>query len=66
LEFLPPYTPDLNPVEAIWNHLKDDKLANLAPIDVLHLATVLNLNLLPLYEDQARLQTFLATSPLQW
>ncbi len=66
LEFLPPYAPDLNPVEAIWNHLKNDKLANFAPIDVLHLATMLNINLLWLHQDQARLQTFLAASPLQW
>lgn len=66
LEFMPPYAPELNPVEAVWNHLKLDKLANFAPLDVLHLATVLNLALLPLPEDQTRLRTFLAASPLQW
>lgn len=66
LEFMPTYAPELNPVEAVWNHLKCDQLANFAPIDALHLATVLNLALLPLHDDQARLQSFLAASPLQW
>ncbi len=30
LERLPPYAPDLNPVEYLWGHLKYGKLANLA------------------------------------
>src|SRR3989442_6902517 len=29
LEFLPAYTPELNPVEGIWNHLKNREIANL-------------------------------------
>jgi putative transposase len=66
LEFMPTYAPELNPVEAVWNYLQCDQLANFAPIDALHLATALNLALLPLHNDQARLQSFLAASPLQW
>lgn len=66
LELMPAYAPELNPVEALWNHLKCDVLANFAPMDILHLATVLNLALLPLNHDQARLQTFLTASPLKW
>lgn len=29
LEFLPAYAPELNPVEAIWNYLKNREIANL-------------------------------------
>ena len=29
VEFLPPYAPELNPVEQIWNYLKNREIANL-------------------------------------
>lgn len=29
--FLPPYAPELNPVEAIWAYLKKHEIANLCP-----------------------------------
>ena len=31
VEWLPPYAPDLNPVECIWSHTKYGDLANFAP-----------------------------------
>jgi transposase len=31
IAFLPPYAPELNPVEAIWAYLKKHELANLCP-----------------------------------
>ena len=31
LEYLPPYAPDLNPVEAVWSWVKYGKLANFVP-----------------------------------
>lgn len=34
LEWLPPYAPELNPQEQIWNYLKFGCLANFAPDDV--------------------------------
>lgn len=37
LESLPPYAPELNPIEQLWNHLKYSKLANYAPDDVYEL-----------------------------
>lgn len=37
VEWLPPYAPDLNPVEAAWNHTKYSDLANFVPHDVDHL-----------------------------
>lgn len=37
IEWLPPYAPDLNPVEHVWNHTKYGDLANYVPEDVLDL-----------------------------
>jgi len=37
IEYLPPYAPDLNPVEQVWNHTKYADLANYIPDDVLDL-----------------------------
>ena len=37
VELLPPYAPDLNPVEAIWNHAKYADLPNRVPGDVYEL-----------------------------
>jgi putative transposase len=34
VEWLPPYAPDLNPVEAVWGHTKYSDLANFAPADL--------------------------------
>jgi len=33
-EFLPPYAPDLNPVEWVWNHLKYVELRNVTCLDL--------------------------------
>ena len=37
IEWLPPYAPDLNPVEHVWNHTKYGDLANYIPEDLLDL-----------------------------
>jgi len=37
VEWLPPYAPDLNPVEAIWNHTKYADLPNHVPDDAFEL-----------------------------
>jgi len=37
IEYLPPYAPDLNPVEHVWKHAKYDDLANFVPGDLLDL-----------------------------
>jgi transposase len=39
IEWLPPYAPDLNPVEAGWSNAKYARLANFVPVDVDHLHT---------------------------
>jgi putative transposase len=36
-EWLPAYAPELDPVEAVWNHTKYSDLANFIPDDVDHL-----------------------------
>jgi transposase len=33
VEYLPAYAPELNPVEAVWNHTKYGDLANFVPTD---------------------------------
>jgi len=37
IESLPPYAPDLNPVEHVWNHTKYGDLANYVPDDLMDL-----------------------------
>ncbi len=37
LEWLPPYAPELNPVESLWAHLDATHLANFAPDDLAEL-----------------------------
>jgi transposase len=65
-EALPPYAPELDPVEELWDWLKYDELPNFAPRDVTHLDRVINRKLHTLHWDQPRLRTFFANSPLDW
>lgn len=65
-EPLPPYAPELDPVEELWNWLKYDELPNFAPRDIRHLDRVVNRKLYALHWDQPRLRTFIANSPLNW
>jgi len=37
LEYLPPYAPDLNPVECIWGYLKSHAMPNFCARDLQHL-----------------------------
>jgi transposase len=41
IEWLPPYAPDLDPVEHVWNHTKYGDLANYVPNDLADLETAL-------------------------
>jgi transposase len=47
IEWLPPYAPDLNPVEQVWNNSKYSQLANYLPVDIddLHDAIAVSLTL---------------------
>ncbi len=64
IESLPPYAPDLNPVEQLWNHLKYDQLANFVPSGVLHLNCLVEAMLEVAGEDQQRLRSFYEASEL--
>lgn len=63
---LPPYAPELNPVEYIWTDSKSHRLANFAPLDVPQLDRAIVAELEDFKHDQHRLRTFFARSPLSW
>jgi transposase len=64
LERLPPYTPELNPVEYLWNHLKYGVLPNFVPDDVFHLNGVLKQRLRRARQSAPRLRSFFKQSGL--
>jgi transposase len=64
LERLPPYAPDLNPVEYLWSHLKYGQMANFVPDDVFQLDAVLNKHLHHTRQSPTRLRGFLKASGL--
>ena len=64
LERLPPYAPDLNPVEYLWSHLKYSRMANFVPDDVFQLDTVLNKHLDHTRHSPTHLLGFLKASGL--
>lgn len=66
IEWLPPYAPDLNPVEHVWKHTKYDDLANYVPDDLLDLQIEFEMSI-----DQARrrpelLRSFFHAAELEW
>jgi hypothetical protein len=62
--FLPPYAPELNPVEHLWNHLKDKELVNFVPADVPQLTGAVCESLAKLRDDHDRLRSFFTATPL--
>lgn len=62
--FLPPYAPDLNPVEYVWSYLKTGSLANLAPTQLNVLTAAARQGHRGLQRNQLLLRSFLAHSPL--
>ena len=61
---LPPYAPELNPVEYLWGYLKTNPLANFAPSDVDSLACRTWRHARSLQEKPSLLRSFIAHSPL--
>jgi transposase len=45
VEPLPPYAPELNPVDFVWSYLKWSRLANYCPLDLAELRTTLSAEL---------------------
>jgi transposase len=64
LQWLPPYAPELNPVEQLWNHLKYHCLANFAAADVRELDQVARKRLHDVKRRPTRLRTFFAAASL--
>jgi transposase len=63
---LPPYAPELNPVEYLWNWCKDKELGNFVPHDVPELEAAACGCLEDASQDQQRLRSFFESSPLPW
>ena len=66
LYHLPPYAPELNAVEYLWNWCKDKQLSNFAPIDLDELWAGVKLCLDDVQHDQHRMRTLFDSTPLSW
>lgn len=66
VEALPPYAPDLNPVEWLWKWLKYDRLCNYAAADAAELEEEAMRHLRSIQEDQEQLWEFFHNSDLRW
>jgi transposase len=60
LERLPPYAPDLNPDEGVWQHLKHVEMRNLCCADLNDLSHELHLAILRLRRKPYLVQSFFA------
>ena len=65
IEFLPPYAPDLNPVDKMWAHTKHDDLANYVPDDVEELEAELKCSLRQTRGRPALLRSFFRQAKLE-
>lgn len=62
--FLPPYAPELNPVEAFWSYLKMNPLANHAALDIEELHRRAARHARAIAGDQYLLRSFIRATPL--
>ena len=62
--FLPPYAPELNPVEPLWGYLKMNPLANFPPKDAQQLRRRAQRHARKTQTDQALLRSFIRATPL--
>ena len=65
IEWLPPYAPDLNPVEHVWKHGKYDDLANYIPDDLLDLEIEFELSMARTVERPELLRSFFHAAELE-
>lgn len=65
IEPLPPYAPELNPVEYLWSYLKTNNLANLTLTDAEDLDAVIQHNLQEISMKGPLLDSFYCASPLE-
>jgi len=64
VEWLPAYSPELNPVEQVWNNAKHGELANYTPESIEALSERVNATLCALHAEQHLLRSFFATAEL--
>lgn len=64
VEYLPPYAPELNPVEYVWGYLKHHSLAQFTPIDEDELLTTSKHHICRLRKQRPLLKSFLQHSKL--
>lgn len=64
IELLPPYAPELNPVELLWCYLKCNPLANLAAVDAEHLSSLAHRQACLLEHHQDLLRSFIHATAL--
>lgn len=64
VELLPPYAPELNPVELMWCYLKCNPLANHAAEDAEDLLFLAHRHVCLLRHEQALLRSFIRATPL--
>jgi len=64
VDFLPPYAPELNPVEPFWGYLKCNPLANLAPDDPQALARIASRHVRRLQRRHHLLRSFIRATHL--
>lgn len=62
--FLPPYAPELNPVENVWGYLKMNSMANMTHFDVASLTETTRSNGRSLQRKQKLLRSFVKHTPL--
>ena len=65
LESLPPYAPDLNPDEGVWQHLKHVEMRNLCCNNLGHLYLELSLAIRRLRQKSHLIQSFFASAELE-
>lgn len=65
IESLPPYAPDLNPVEAVWSHTKYADLANFIPEDLADLEREVDYSLWRTGKKSELLRSFFQAAELQ-
>jgi putative transposase len=66
LHLLPPYAPELNPVEQLWNFAKDKELSNFVPHDIAEANEGVTKVMDRIRHDQHRLRSFYRATPLAW
>lgn len=65
VEWLPPYAPDLNPVEAVWDHSKYGDLANYIPDDLAALRVELEQSIVETRRRPTLLRSFFHSAQLE-